>query len=117
MHFHESVITSDQLPGWLEALSDGEVIVKSFSELNAREKLFFSGRDLGATAMVPVMAQGEFWGMVLIARRHDHPFTSEEISVIESSAFLIVSSLISSTNEAGAIPWPSPGRAGPNNNH
>ena len=98
LQFHESSFTSEQLPGWMEALTDGEVIVKSFAELNARERLFFSGRDLGVLAMVPIMAQGEFWGMVMIARRHDHPFTREEISVIESSSFLIISSLISSTS-------------------
>jgi GAF domain-containing protein len=98
LQFHESVFTAEQLPGWMEALSEGEIIVKSYAELNARERQFFTGRDLGVLAMVPIMAQGEFWGMIMIARRHDHPFTREEISVIESSAFLIISSLISSTN-------------------
>ena len=102
MQFHQNIIEPEELPGWLEALSDGEVIVRSFAELNSRERQFFSGRDLGVLAMVPIMAQGEFWGFVLIARRHDHPFTREEITVIESSIFLIISSLITATNESQA---------------
>jgi tRNA isopentenyl-2-thiomethyl-A-37 hydroxylase MiaE len=100
--FHESRFTSEQLPGWMETLSDGEIIVKSFSELNFREKIFFTGKDLGVLCLVPIMAQGDFWGSVLMVRRHDQPFTREEISVIESSAFLIVSTLISSSQLDGA---------------
>jgi NAD-dependent dihydropyrimidine dehydrogenase PreA subunit len=99
--FQESVITPELLPGWLEALADGDIIVKSYSDFNNREKLFFSGRDLGVLAMVPIMAQGDFWGAILIARRLDQYFTDEEISVVESSAFIIISSLISTTGEDG----------------
>jgi ferredoxin len=98
LQFKERSFNSEQLPGWVEALSEGEIIVKSFAELNQREKIFFSDRDLGVLAMVPIMAQGEFWGLILITRRHDHPFTREEISVVESAAFLIISTLISSIN-------------------
>jgi ferredoxin len=98
LRFKERSFNSEQLPGWIEALSDGEIIVKSFAELTPRERLFFSDRDLGVLTMVPIMAQGEFWGLILITRRHDHPFTREEISVVESSAFLIISTLISSIN-------------------
>ncbi|MDR2441971.1 MAG: 4Fe-4S dicluster domain-containing protein [Deltaproteobacteria bacterium] len=97
IHFTQNTINSDLLPGWLETLSDGEIITKSYTDLTTREKLFFTGRNIGVLCMIPIIAQGDFWGIILIARRHNQTFTREEISVIESSAFLIISSLIAAT--------------------
>jgi ferredoxin len=98
-HFSKNVMTTESMPGWLETLSDGVVINKSYAELNNRERSFFTGRDISVMCIIPIMAQGEFWGNIMMARRHNQFFTKEEISVIESSAFLIISSLISATNE------------------
>jgi hypothetical protein len=99
LHFFKNVITTENLPGWLEILSEGESLMKSSSEITVKEKQFFTGRATNTILSTPIMAQGEFWGFVMLVRRTNNPFNTEELAVIESSCLLLVSCLIAAEKD------------------
>jgi hypothetical protein len=98
-HSELGTMTTDNLPDWLEVLSDGEMIFKTASQFTPNEKNFFTESDYDNICCVPIMAEGDFWGFLMITRGPLKPFTREEINVVESASFLILSNLISVSPE------------------
>jgi hypothetical protein len=93
-HYTLGAMTSENMPEWLEALGNGELVIRSFVTMNKKEKKYFStGYD--NLCCIPIMAEGDFWGFLMIVRGPQKPFTLEELSVVESASFLIISNLIS----------------------
>jgi NAD-dependent dihydropyrimidine dehydrogenase PreA subunit len=89
------VITTDNLPDWLEAMADGEILIKSAARMTPLEKNYFTDSGYENICCVPIMVDGDFWGFLMIVRGALKPFSTEELHVIESASFLIISNLIS----------------------
>jgi hypothetical protein len=94
-HYGLGTMTTKNMPGWLEALSDGEVVIRSDVFMTNKEKKFFIEPGFDNLCCIPIMAEGDFWGFIMIVRGPQKPFTAEELNVIESASFLIISNLIS----------------------
>jgi NAD-dependent dihydropyrimidine dehydrogenase PreA subunit len=93
--FNLGPMTSANMPEWLETLGDGELVIRSSLFKTLEEKQFFAESGFDNLCCIPIMAEGDFWGFLMIVRGPQMPFAREEISVIESASFLIVSNLIS----------------------
>ncbi|MDR1296033.1 MAG: 4Fe-4S binding protein [Deltaproteobacteria bacterium] len=113
-HFGLVSMNTENMPGWLEALGNGEPVIRSSVFMTPKEKKFFIEPGFDNLCCVPVMAEGDFWGFVMIVRGPQHPFTPEEMSVIESASFLIMSNFISSLphDPVGKYYFQDPGLSG-----
>jgi hypothetical protein len=95
-HSYLGTMTYNNLPEWLEDLANGELVIKSGLNMTAKEKKFFNEQGYDNLCCIPIMAEGDFWGFLMIVRGPQKPFTQEELGVIESASFLIISNLITS---------------------
>jgi ferredoxin len=88
-----SLITDEILPGWLDALADGQNLMKVKTEMSELEKIVYAGRNIDTVFSVPLLIHGDFWGFISVFRQGETPFTQEEISVITASGIMLVSSI------------------------
>lgn len=89
-------MTHQNLPDWLDTMGDGNLVIKSAISMTPKEKKFFVEPGYDNLCCIPIMADGDYWGFLMIVRGPQKPFTQEEISVVESASFLIISNLMSS---------------------
>lgn len=88
-------MTTENMPGWLESLGDGDLLIRSAQYMSVKEKQFFTESGFDNLCCIPIMAEGDFWGFLMMVRGPRKPFSPEELNMIESASFLIISNLIS----------------------
>jgi hypothetical protein len=102
-HSNLGTMTTQNMPDWMESLSDGELVIRSAMNMTVREKQFFVDSGFDNLCSIPIMAEGDFWGFLMIVRGPLKPFTLEELNVVESASFLIISNLISALPGASNV--------------
>jgi diguanylate cyclase (GGDEF)-like protein/PAS domain S-box-containing protein len=99
---------------WSAPLSQGEAVVGSTLTADAKLKSYFARLKLCSTLLVPIMADGKYWGQIgFDACREARDWAASEIGILKTLAELIGASLmreryISELANANAIVQNSP---------
>jgi hypothetical protein len=89
-----NVVTMDDPPGWLEALVEGNSVIRSKSAMSSSEQQKFLGRNVNSIVLSPILAQGDFWGFISLLKQEDAPLTEQDLSVISVCSNLLASFMI-----------------------
>jgi hypothetical protein len=89
-----NIVTMDDPPGWLEALSEGNPVVRSKNAMSASEQKKFLGRNVNSLVLSPIIASGDFWGFLSLLRQEDEPPGDRDLSVLSVCSNLLASFMI-----------------------
>ncbi|MDR1313391.1 MAG: 4Fe-4S dicluster domain-containing protein [Deltaproteobacteria bacterium] len=89
-----NVVTMDDPPGWLEALVEGNPVIRSKSAMTSSEQQKFLGRNVNSLVLSPILAQGDFWGFISLLRQDDAPLTDQDLSVVSVCSNLLASFML-----------------------
>jgi hypothetical protein len=106
------VVTMDDPPGWLEALVEGNSVIRSKSVMSGSEQQKFLGRNVNSIVLSPVIAQGDFWGFISLLKQDPAPPTEQDLSVLSVCGNLLASFMIN-LDLKGSASWTVPVSQGP----
>jgi ferredoxin len=87
-------VTLDDPKGWLDALMDGNSVMRLKSNMTRAEQRKFLGRNVNTILMTPIIAHGDFWGFMALLKEEEKIFSQEDIAVISICSNILASSLI-----------------------
>jgi ferredoxin len=89
-----NVVTMDDPPGWLDALVEGNSVIRTKSAMTSAEQQKFLGRNVNSIVLSPILAQGDFWGFISLLKQEDAPLTDQDLSVVSVCSNLLASFMI-----------------------
>ncbi|MDR1081198.1 MAG: 4Fe-4S binding protein [Deltaproteobacteria bacterium] len=89
-----NVVTMDDPPGWLEALVEGNPVIRTKSAMTSAEQQKFLGRNVNSIVLSPILAQGDFWGFISLLKQEEDPLSDQDLSVVNVCSNLLASFMI-----------------------